>query len=79
MMLDCRYNGHASCLELLFEETLADEDEFDPCVLKPDGVDHHGRTALHIAALRGHKAAVDVLLQAGCNPNLQTKDGFTRE
>ncbi len=43
-----------------------------------DATDRHGSTALSLASYHGEGAIVQLLLQAGADPNLQkTSDGFT--
>jgi hypothetical protein len=39
--------------------------------------DDNGRTALHLAALGGHKECLKELLRRRANPNIQDKDGHT--
>lgn len=36
-----------------------------------------GYVALHIAAMRGHKECVEILLKAGAPPHPRTRDGDT--
>lgn len=43
----------------------------------PRGVDAHGHTALHRAALHGHESVLAVLLQAGADPALPDSTGLT--
>jgi ankyrin repeat protein len=42
-----------------------------------NGRDYQGRTPLHIAAMRGHKQIVEVLLARGADPALCDNDGWT--
>jgi hypothetical protein len=42
-----------------------------------NGADNNGWTALHIAALNSNVQAVALLLEAGADPNLLTKSGWT--
>ena len=43
----------------------------------PNGVDWHGRAAVHVAAEHDAAKNMEALLQAGGNPNLQDQDGNT--
>jgi len=43
----------------------------------PDACDEYGRTALHLAACKGHSEIVRLLLQAGSNPNKKDSNGNT--
>ena len=43
----------------------------------PRSTDAHGHTALHRAALHGHKSVLAVLLQAGADPTLPDSSGLT--
>lgn len=45
--------------------------------LNPDARALHGRTALHMAADRGHAECVDLLLDRGASIDAQTHSGFT--
>eukprot|EP00042_Codosiga_hollandica_P053210 m.691609 g.691609 ORF g.691609 m.691609 type:complete len:1015 (-) comp58643_c0_seq1:413-3457(-) len=69
------YSGHASCLELLFEESQStDDDDGDTAAtaLKLNEPDSTGLTAVAVAVLQGNSSCVDILLQAGCDPNIAT-------
>jgi len=62
--------GHWNVIEQLLTTSVAP-------VLRDLKDETHGETALHEAAFWGHAGAVHMLLQGGCDLNLQSKKGRT--
>uniref|UniRef100_A0AAR2IPZ0 Ankyrin repeat domain 44 n=1 Tax=Pygocentrus nattereri TaxID=42514 RepID=A0AAR2IPZ0_PYGNA len=84
-------NGHTSCVRLLLEDSdsadllLCGQEECVQCLLEQEASvllgDSRGRTALHLAAAKGHASWLSELLSIACaeppTPPLRDHQGYT--
>lgn len=80
--LDSRLFNFSHEFSILFPSTAPPIRSMSPIIPPPNeslprGVDAHGHTALHRAAIHGHESVLAVLLQAGADPTLPDSTGLT--